>query len=98
MVMLTFEILGVDTDGGLWSVAETCVAVVSACLPTFRPLFNKAVRSRNDPALQERQYISTQESGDTLGIKMTAFKSSWTGGRSKYVQTSDTASFARLAE
>ena len=97
-MLLTFGTTGVDTDGGLWSVAETCVAVVSACLPTFRPLFNKAVRSKTDPAMQQRPYSSGQKSGDIRGTKLTTFKTPWAGERSKYTQTSDTESFARLAE
>ncbi|KAL9002051.1 MAG: hypothetical protein Q9180_009993, partial [Flavoplaca navasiana] len=28
----------VNTDSAIWSVVETCIAVVSACLPTLRPL------------------------------------------------------------
>lgn len=31
--------VGVNTDGAIWSVVETCIAVVSACLLTLRPLW-----------------------------------------------------------
>jgi len=32
---------GNDIDGATWSVIEVCVGVVSACLPTLRPLFHR---------------------------------------------------------
>ena len=31
----------------MWSVVEVDVAIVCACLPTFRPLFDPKVRRRN---------------------------------------------------
>lgn len=96
--VLILQNSGVDTNGGLWSVAETCVAVVSACLPTFRPLFSKAVQSRNVTAVPERSLPSSQRSHNKYGIKMATFSSSWTGDKSRSTQRDDTGSFTRLAD
>ena len=30
-----------DVNAAVWSVVEVCIGVVSACLPTYRPLFLK---------------------------------------------------------
>ena len=32
--------IGNDAFGALWSIVETCIAIVSACLPTLRPVYN----------------------------------------------------------
>lgn len=32
---------GIHVDPRIWSIAELCTAVVSACLPTLRPLFTR---------------------------------------------------------
>ena len=35
--------LGLDVDVNIWLIAEACTGVISACLPTFRPLLIKIV-------------------------------------------------------
>ena len=35
------------TDSLIWTIAEVCVAVVSACLPTLRPLFSVIEHGRS---------------------------------------------------
>ena len=32
---------GTTRDAAMWSVVETCIAVVSACLPILRPVYNR---------------------------------------------------------
>lgn len=44
-----------DADGAIWSVVETYIAVVSACLPTLRPLLGKCAgrgssKGKSDPS------------------------------------------------
>ena len=36
--------LETDTDAVIWTIVEVCLATVSACLPTLRPLFNRKNR------------------------------------------------------
>lgn len=38
---------GSDVEPCVWSVVEVDVAIVCACLPTFRPLFDRKVRRSN---------------------------------------------------
>ncbi len=40
-------LLGSDVEPCVWSVVEVDVAIVCACLPTFRPLFDRKVRRTN---------------------------------------------------
>ena len=38
----------------MWSVVEVCVAIVCACLPTYRPLFDPKVRrNKNQTSVVE---------------------------------------------
>lgn len=37
------KLSGTDVDPCVWSLVEVCVAIVCACLPTFRVLFNKLI-------------------------------------------------------
>ena len=39
-----WQSLDTNVDTQIWSVAEVCAAIVCACLPTFRPLFDPRVR------------------------------------------------------
>ena len=45
---ILIRITGTETDPIIWTIAEVCVAVVSACLPTLRPIFS---RRNNIPSL-----------------------------------------------
>ena len=38
---MTHSKLGDDTPASVWTHAELCLGVVSACLPCFRPLFKR---------------------------------------------------------
>ena len=40
-VLINF-VLGTYVDMGIWSSAEISAAIVSACLPTLRPLFGRS--------------------------------------------------------
>ena len=44
---------GSDVDACVWSVAEVCVGIVGACLPTLRPLFTRKERLRRDSSPKE---------------------------------------------
>lgn len=44
---------GSDVDGCVWSVAEVCIGIVGACLPTLRPLFNRGHHLRPERSSQE---------------------------------------------
>jgi hypothetical protein len=43
---MTLTRIGADADGAIWSIAETTLAVVSACLPTLKPLVNYLFRGQ----------------------------------------------------
>ena len=56
------SITGNDTYGAIWSIVETCLAVVGACLPTLRPLYHLIVHG--DPTGQrKRSYGSSYRLG-----------------------------------
>ena len=38
----------VNSFGAIWSVVETCLAIVSACVPTLRPLYEKVFGKTGD--------------------------------------------------
>jgi hypothetical protein len=42
MINCTKPPIGQNAYGAMWSVVETCLAIVCACLPTLRPLYEKA--------------------------------------------------------
>lgn len=35
---------GADVDPGIWAMVENCIGIVSACLPTLRPIYNLVAR------------------------------------------------------
>jgi len=41
------SISGADVDPGIWAVVENCVGILSASLPTLRPIYNLAVRGHH---------------------------------------------------
>lgn len=46
--------LGNDTPGAIWSIIEVHVGIVSACLPTLRPLvFKQGGESKNSKAISD---------------------------------------------
>lgn len=49
------ECEGATSNGAMWSVVETCIAVVSACLPTLRSLLT---RPANKASARERYEAS----------------------------------------
>lgn len=98
-LVLTLVHIGVDTEGGTWSVAETCVAVVSACLPTFRPLFSKAARKDKVPVPQAEPYTPQRRKWDSFAIKLSTLKRPDAGDKAgKSEINSDIGSFTRLPE
>ena len=45
--------LGSDVQPCIWSLVEVCAGIVCACLPTFRPLFDKKVRGKRSQQSNE---------------------------------------------
>ena len=39
--------LGAGAEPAIWAVAETCIGIVSASLPTMRPIYNIIVRGHH---------------------------------------------------
>ena len=77
---------GNNTYGAIWSVVETCIAVVSACLPTLRPLYNRVVRGDVNAGSAKDRYATSNKgdasqpsgykpSGSSGGTKLTTLKS-----------------------
>ena len=59
IVLLTVYLLGTGVDGVMWSSVEPCVGIVSACLPTMRPLFRtmgEAISSRYHSRVRSNDY------------------------------------------
>ena len=73
-----------DVPAGIWTAAELGVAIISSCLPTFRPLFSRTLRkSSSNSALTARREM-TEQSNPSLSLEK---------GRSNPAQS---ASFAHL--
>jgi hypothetical protein len=78
-------IVGIGTPGVIWSLAEAAVAVISACLPNYGPLFTK---HKQDPYAHHisRDLTVTVTSGRVpprgirLSDRSTTYKA-WTGNK-----------------
>ena len=46
LCIVTDKLSGTDVDPCVWSMVEVCVAIVCACLPTFKVLFNRLIRPK----------------------------------------------------
>lgn len=66
-----FDTLPINT----WSMVEVSVAILCASLPTLRPLFSKAQRSRTMEALQKRP-PAIPHVGRVISISFSSIKSS----------------------
>ena len=64
--------LGDDVTMGIWTLAEISIGIVSACLPTMRPLFSKGIaRLRVPPVEQDLRAPETREdSNSTLDVTL----------------------------
>ncbi|MCJ1313891.1 hypothetical protein MMC25_007571 [Agyrium rufum] len=88
-----------DVTGGNWSVIECCVGVVTACLPTLRPIFNLVFRG--NAAAGTRAVASTKDvrSVDSSRFKISRGKAFWGGSRlddsDSLEMTSDASPFNR---
>ncbi len=65
---------GADSNGAIWSVVETCIAVVSACLPTLKPLINKPANTTSVRERYEASY-TLKNSDNSNSTKMSTLKS-----------------------
>ncbi|KAI9871072.1 MAG: hypothetical protein M1830_003474 [Pleopsidium flavum] len=83
-----------DVNGAVWSIIEVCVAVVSACLPTMRPLFSKSVpNNRTAPSKGASDY-----NGFSLPLSNKP-KQGWTNMSTDTIEAhDDKRPFARLGE
>lgn len=84
-----------DDDGIIWSIVELNVGVVSACLPTLRPLVNFLLRGHSD--LSRADSSNKPEVGSGSGIKLNGLSKSWTGAAySDPEDSTDKKPFVRL--
>ena len=82
-----------DDDGIIWSMVELNVGVVSACLPTLRPLINFLFRGHSASSHAEK----SKRPGDGSGIKLSGLNKSWTGAAySDTGNSNDKQPFVRL--
>lgn len=82
----------VNTYPAIWAFVETSIAVVSACLPTMRPIYKYALHGRKGLELgQQPKYSSGERSSDSNGIGLTNSTSPWRHG-----QVGKTGKFGRL--
>ena len=90
---------GADANSAVWSVVETCIAVVSACLPTLNPLFSKRVRARKNATSRERYETSTlKNSGGSSATKKSTLKSAWSRSDSRKTGDDEERGFSRLSD
>ena len=66
----------VNTYPAIWAFVETSIAVVSACLPTLRPIYKYAIYGKNGLSHGSKE-SSGRQSGDTDGIGLTKSTSPW---------------------
>ncbi|KAL9117423.1 MAG: hypothetical protein Q9187_006042 [Circinaria calcarea] len=57
-----------DVGSAIWSVLECSIATLSACVPTFRPLFSKALRRGNKISIRQ----ATSPTGKIYRIQRSA--------------------------
>ena len=70
--------VGTGAEFDVWTSIEPSVAVISACLPTFRPLFNFNLRQSFGNFRKSSEKTDSRDSGST-----TRSPSSWKLGRSE---------------
>ena len=61
---------GSDVRVNIWTMVELCIAIVSACLPTMRPLFSRA-SSRSNSGLGEKGMNHGSGSDPSLNLQKT---------------------------
>ena len=73
--------LGSDAPGSMWSIVETNMGLVGACLPTLRPTFNFVFYGRANTRASTTQMKSTS-SRETLAVKLHHLRSQLSKGPS----------------
>ncbi|KAJ4287326.1 hypothetical protein N0V90_012724 [Kalmusia sp. IMI 367209] len=73
--------LGNNSFGLMWSVVETCLAIVSACLPTLRPLYQKIFGATGDTTADSSGSRMVYKDGSSGGFEMHAIGSKTYGDR-----------------
>ncbi len=93
---LTISHAGSDINGAIWSILEVCVGIVSACLPTLRPLFN------NKKSAQDTRTNPSKGASDYNGFSLPLSnkpKQGWTTVSTETMEAhDDKRPFARLGE
>ncbi|KAF2867684.1 hypothetical protein BDV95DRAFT_646623 [Massariosphaeria phaeospora] len=103
-----------NSFGAMWSVVETCLAIVAACVPTLRPLYEKIFGKIGGSTMgSSAAQLAYPQSGQTIGsgggasYKMGAFgsksaDSNYTGKssvtESNYKDGASVHSFTRLRD
>ena len=67
----------VNTYPAIWAYVETSIAVVSACLPTIRPIYKYAMYGKKGLS----KYSSDSTSGDANRLELTKSISPWSKGQ-----------------
>ena len=105
-VAILTTIADADSHAISWSIVETCIGVVSACLPTMRPLYNRVFRhdktvDMGGSAEVTQGYTSYHRAkmAHSPATKLSTFAPTWprNGDLSKS-QGSEVGSFTRLAD
>lgn len=69
---------GDDADPAIWAAAENCIGIVSASLPTMRPIYNLMVRGHHCSS-QERCCRRCEHSRTSGRRSRLRFDSKWPG-------------------
>jgi len=88
---------GSDVDSCVWSVAEVCVGIVGACLPTLRPLFNRSGRSYPDRSLKDVPPGYSYGAKDSRGTQWKQVQTTITAAKPSRSRSGDGRPLIRLA-
>lgn len=69
----------VNTYAAIWAFVETSIAVVSACLPTIRPIYKYALYGKK--GLSQLSKSSSNPTGDSNRVELTKSISPWSKGQ-----------------
>lgn len=52
------HVIGDGVQGAIWSLVEPATAIISACLPTYRPLFTRHAQESEDRYISKHQTVT----------------------------------------
>ena len=84
-----------NVDSAIWTAVECSVAVISACLPTLRPLVRRFLRSQQaipSPDLESKEFARFHDTSDSSPTRSAQWRSA---ANEKRICNLDTSEFQR---